>query len=306
MLAGYGCVRKDDGMFGYIKTVQGELRLREYEYYRASYCGLCRSMGQCTGQCSRLALSYDFVFLANVRMSLRGTVPVFRRRRCLAHPIKKRRMMEPNEELNYTAQAAALLAFEKCRDDMTDERGWRKIRARLRCFFLKKAYKRAKKHYPLLAERLSDHLGRLREKESEQRPSVDEIAALFGDLLADIVAEGMTGEQERVARAIGWQTGRFIYIVDALDDLPEDLKRKRFNPFLLLYGRLPEPAEKEGVRHALTACLADLETAFDLVPEQTVAERGAVLENILYFGMPATVRRVLRDETDEREEADYI
>ena len=81
-------------MFGYIRTAREELRVREYEYYRASYCGLCRSMGKCTGQCSRFALSYDFAFLANVRMALTQTAPTFRRRRCIAHPFRRRVMME--------------------------------------------------------------------------------------------------------------------------------------------------------------------------------------------------------------------
>ena len=59
-------------MFGYVKTHNPELRVAEYEYYRAAYCGLCRSMGKCTGQCSRMTLSYDFAFLALIRLALTG------------------------------------------------------------------------------------------------------------------------------------------------------------------------------------------------------------------------------------------
>ena len=77
-------------MFGYIKVERDELRVREYEYYKATYCGLCRSMGKCTGQCSRMLLSYDFTFLAGVRMALCGEKPQFKRRRCIAHPLRRR------------------------------------------------------------------------------------------------------------------------------------------------------------------------------------------------------------------------
>ena len=57
-------------MFGYIGVHDAELRLRELDCYRGVYCGLCRAQGSCTGQCSRLTLSYDFAFMALVRTAL--------------------------------------------------------------------------------------------------------------------------------------------------------------------------------------------------------------------------------------------
>ena len=285
-------------MFGYIKTAREELRVREYEYYRASYCGLCRSMGSCTGQCSRLTLSYDFAFLANIRMALSGTAPAFRRRRCIAHPIRSRMKMERNDELDYAANASVILAYEKCRDDLADERGWRKCKARMRCIFLHGAYRRAKKRYGKLAEQVRTHLSALAEKEKEKRPSVDEVAAIFGDLLADIVSHGYEGSVARLARSIGWQTGRFIYIIDAIDDLPEDEKKKRFNPFLLLFDGRIDDTQRQDIHDALLSCLSDLETAFDLINDTASPDRREVLKNILYLGMPATVRQVLYGKTE--------
>ena len=82
-------------------------------------------------------------------------------------------------------------------------------------------------------------------------------------------------------------------MIDAIDDLPEDEKRGRFNPFLLLYGKAPDEEQKQSVRDALIACLADLEPAFDLINDSTAPDRSGVLKNILYLGMPATVKRVL-------------
>ena len=142
------------------------------------------------------------------------------------------------------------------------------------------------------------HLARLTEKEKEKRPSVDEVAAIFGELLADIVSHGYDGATERIAKSIGWQTGRFIYIIDAIDDLEEDKKKGRFNPFLLLYDGAPLDAWREDVRDALIASLADLETALDLMNAKADPDRRGVLENILYLGMPATVRQVLYGNTE--------
>ena len=114
-------------MFGYVKAHTPELKVAEYEYYRSVYCGLCRSMGKCTGQCSRLTLSYDFAFLALVRIALSDEKVGFKRRRCVAHPVRKRSMMEPNSVLEYCAYAAALLSYHKLSDDIADEKGLKRI-----------------------------------------------------------------------------------------------------------------------------------------------------------------------------------
>ncbi len=289
-------------MFGYVKTDRMELRLREYEYYRASYCGLCRSMGKCTGQCSRMLLSYDFAYLCNVRMALCGVRPTFRKRRCPVHPLRRRTMMERNEQLDYCAVATAILAYEKCRDNVADERGFRRFKARVQCLWLRRTYKRAKKAAPGLAEAVRGHLARLSDKEKEKTPSVDTVAAIFGDLLADVAAYGLTGDAERLARKIGWETGRFVYILDALDDLEEDARKGRFNPFLLMYSG-PVPAEdKQGIKDALINCLSDLETAFDLIPPSEDPTRQEILNNILYLGMPAALKRVLYGDEHDKEE----
>lgn len=289
-------------MFGYIKTKRSELRVREYEYYRASYCGLCRAMGKCTGQCSRMLLSYDFAFLVNLRMALNGTEPTYKRRRCIAHPFRRRVIMEINDDLRYAAAASSILAYEKCRDDLHDERGWRKLKARLRCIFLHGAYRRAKKRLPELAESVRAHLGRLAEKEKELRPSVDEVAIIFGDLLADIMSFGLAEGKKRIAETIGRQTGRFVYIIDAIDDLPEDLEKKRFNPLALLFGGMPGEAEKQSIETALITHLTDLEVAFDLMNDVADPNRRAILENILFLGMPDTIRRVLYGEKETNKE----
>lgn len=289
-------------MFGYVKTVRGELRIREYEYYRASYCGLCRAMGKCTGQCSRMLLSYDFAYLANVRMTLEGLVPAFRKRRCLVHPLRKRVMMERNEPLDYCAAASTILAYEKCRDNVADERGFARFCARISCLCLKGAYRRAKKRVPALADCVRAHLARLAALEKAATPSVDTVAAVFGDLLADVTAYGLSGAKATLARRIGFETGRFVYMLDALDDLEKDIKKGRYNPFALAYGGAISDEDKAGIKDALLCTLCDLEKAFDLLEGGNDPTRREILNNILYLGMPHALERVLTGEGPKKEE----
>ncbi len=287
-------------MFGYIRVDRNELRLREYEYYRATYCGLCRSMGKCTGQCSRMSVSYDIAFLASVRLLLDGAPVEMKRRACIVHPFRKRAMMEPNDALRYAANASAILAYEKCRDDIRDERGGKRAKARMRAGALRRGYKKASKELPLLADLVRSHLERLSEAEHKRAPSVDAVSSIFGDLLGDVFAHGLDGHDAPLAKKIGYEVGRFIYVLDALDDLAEDEKRGRFNPLLLLYGGMMSDEEKRGVRNALVTGLYDLERAFDLLPQRDDPTGREILNNILYLGMPAAIDKVLAGHKEDK------
>ena len=132
-------------MFGYVRVHKPELKVKEYELYRSTYCGLCRSMGKCTGQCSRMTLSYDFAFLAIMRVTLLRQEVSFGKKRCLAHPLQKKHYMENNPSLEYCSGAAALLNYHKIADDLADERGIKKLRAILVLPFVAHARKKALK-----------------------------------------------------------------------------------------------------------------------------------------------------------------
>ena len=285
-------------MFGYVKVRSGELKVKEYELYRGAYCGLCRSMGKCTGQCSRMTLSYDFAFLAMLRLCLGGVDKVeFKQRRCLAHPLKKRNVMERNEELDYCARAAAILGYHKIKDDIADERGFKKMRAYLTYPFVASWRKRALKSGLLpLDKKISDSLLRLSALETQKKPSVDEPAEIFGEILGAITSFGLDGSKARVAYELGMHVGKWIYIVDALDDAKDDQKKKRYNPFLLLYGgRLPQGEELTLISDALKAELCGAEAALDLMDTDKESVKN-IIENILYLGMPDTVEKIICDE----------
>ena len=114
-------------MFGYVREHAPELKVKEHNLYKAVYCGLCKSMGKCTGNCSRLTLSYDITFLAVLRLALSKKNYQVEMQRCIAHPLKKRVMMLPNDDLCYCARVTALLAYGKLLDDISDTKGIKKL-----------------------------------------------------------------------------------------------------------------------------------------------------------------------------------
>ena len=111
-----------------------------------------------------------------------------------------------------------------------------------------------------------------------------------------------TGSAAVIARKIGAGTGRVIYLLDALDDLQEDMKKGRYNPFLLSYGRALTEEEKKSVKDAILLYLSDMEAAFDLMDAAGDPTRREILNNILYLGMPQAVDRVLAGKKCQKEE----
>lgn len=281
-------------MFGYVRVNSSELKVKEYELYRASYCGLCRAMGRCTGQCSRMTLSYDFAFLVMLRAALTDTELSFSKKRCFVHPLKKRNMLDGSKELDYCAYAAAVLNSHKLKDDIADERGMKRLRARIASPIVGRGRKKAlRAGLAELDVRVANGLSELYALEKRRLPSVDAPAAIFGDILAALCSFGLDGPGARIAESLGRSVGRWIYITDALDDMREDKEKGRYNPFLLLYdGRIPDERELGEIKLALKAELLSAEAAADLIDTEKLSVKN-VIENILYLGMPDTVERIV-------------
>lgn len=285
-------------MYGYVRTYAPELKVRQQEYYRAVYCGLCRTMGKCTGQCSRLTLSYDFTFFALVRMALTGKYPAVTSRRCPVHPLRRRPMADPTEDLSLCACLSAILAYHKVRDDLRDERGLKRTAATAVAPFVGSIRQRAiRRGYVEADRRVELAMRKLFELESSRPASVDEPATLFGELMAALLSHGLEGNQAKLAHTIGLRVGRFVYILDAADDYAEDVKKGRYNPLACLYGNpamteLPD-RKREELRIALLVELTELERAFDLLDTAGNPDLGGLLSNILYEGLPRQAERVL-------------
>ena len=281
-------------MFGYVRVSKPELRVKEYELYRSTYCGLCRSMGKCTGQCSRMTLSYDFVFLALIRMSLMKDTADFGKKSCIAHPLQKRSYMKSNPTLRYCSGAAALLNYHKVKDDLSDEKGVKKLSAVCLLPFVASARRKAIKKMGLspLDKKISEDLQRLSEIEKTRLRSVDEPAKVFGELLGDILSYGTDGNSARISHALGMSVGKWIYIADALDDWNDDAKKERYNPFILLYGKdSPDKDTLDSIRIALKNELCAAEGAVDLMSFDDMTVKN-IIENILYLGLPARIDEI--------------
>lgn len=280
-------------MFGYVVVDKPSLRIREYDYYRATYCGLCHTMGKCTGCVSRLTLSYDMTFFALVREMLEGTEVKFVKKRCVRHPLRKIETVSVNSQLEYSAYVGGTLTAGKITDNICDEKGAKRTLARFLKFFFSKIEREVDKNLPELSSFVAERLLELERIEEQKVASIDVPADIFGEMMAGLLSYGFGGEKRLIAINIGKRIGRWIYIVDAFDDYDKDRKSGSYNPFVLLYGA--EDFTRDNlisISKMLEAELALACSALDLLDEDRDTTRSEIVKNILCLGMPQSVKRV--------------
>jgi len=258
-------------LFGYVKPLSGELKVREFELYKSFYCGLCKTMGKKISRLSKFTLSYDMVFLALLRISLTNENIENNSFRCKLKPAKKRNHIKSNESLMYSSCVSAILSYYKYMDDINDAKNiFKKFFIKIffpPVLFFSKMKKKALRYYPELDGLIKPSLAKLSGLEKNKCKSIDEAASCFAELMKNVLSFGLeTPEQIKTAEIIGWHLGRWLYIIDALDDFDKDLKRREYNPFIEYYGDKKNLIlDIEIIGFSLTSSLSEIKTAFSLI-----------------------------------------
>ena len=274
-------------MFGFIKPFTPELKVKENELYSAVYCGLCRCMGTKTSRLSRLALSYDSVFLAMLRMSVFEETPTIKKTRCPVCFFKKRPSVLPTVQLEYTAAVSSYLVYYNVLDDIKDSKGIKKAAAYLLYPFAKRI-KRKAPPMPEIEEEIKQHLSEIDRLEKENTPSADRIADVFGVLIGNIASFGIDDENKKCAAyEAGFHTGRFIYIADAVEDYDNDVRTAQFNPFIC--SKTDMKASADMLYRAL--CM-ESSHVYNACAVLSYGACGAVCENIAQLGLVHTAKTI--------------
>ncbi len=281
-------------MFGYVRPYAPSLTLGDYEFYRATYCGVCRSLKRETGVVSGLSLNYDMVFLALVRLLLGDRQVKIQPGRCVAHPLKKRPMLRRSQATAYAARICATLTYYKLKDDLRDSGALGKVAPGLALPFMRRARKKAR--LGRLDESMREHLSRLSQMEKEQVASIDLPAGEFGALLGEVFAFDAPGEFYTPLYTLGDMLGRFIYAADAAEDFEKDKKSGSYNPYVLTYGDTLTEAAKADIHTALICTLSRGEAAWQTLPFGDSVTVRHLIENILYEGLPRRVAYLVGGE----------
>ena len=270
-------------MFGYVRPVRPELKCRDFDLYRATYCGLCRCLRRRCGLLAPMFLNYDFTFLTLLLWQPEeGFQPC--RGRCHANPLLKKEMCPDSPALELAADESLILTWWKLRDSARDDGLWGGLPARLLSLLLRGSYRRAADRRPDFDRAVRERLGELSELEKENCPSMDRAADAFARLLQ--AAAPPEDGRSRVLSQLLYHLGRWIYLVDARDDLEEDLQAGRYNPVAARFG--PQ-GDDQALKQTLDQSLELMGAAFQL---GDFGCRTPVLENIIYLGLPLIQRAV--------------
>lgn len=277
-------------MFGYIRPLRGELKVCEFERFKACYCGLCHALGAKYGFIARFVLNFELVFLA---MLLWDGEAEIAHKRCIASPCRKKACCKRNAALDICAGYCVILSWYRLRDAIADEPPIKALPYRLAALFLRGAYRKAARELPDFDRAARAKLRALAEIEATGVTSIDSSADKFALILADAVPDTLNDAKMRPLNELLYHTGRWIYILDAYDDYKQDVLAGRYNPIAAKYppegGAIPDEAV-ERLKTTLTHSNKLLCSAFELLPES--AWTGTV-ENIIYLGMPDVFTRVI-------------
>lgn len=217
-------------MFGYVKPDRPYLYIKDETLYKALYCGVCKSIGKTCGGAARFSLTYDITFLSAVAHNLLKKDVKITRQRCAAHPFTKRPVAEP-DELSLTLGALnVILAYFKVCDDVADNG-----RGRFKRLLLSGGFKRAKKREEKLCEIVERNYKALAALEKTGENRIDAISDPFANMLTELSREVLGEVSDEYSDGFFYQTGKWIYLIDALDDYDEDVKKGNYNPFYACY-----------------------------------------------------------------------
>ena len=278
-------------MFGYVLPVKSELRVRELDRFRAVYCGLCQELRRRYGRYHTLFLSYDMTFLALILGACAPDDPGEESRRCGVRGFRAHPMARTSDALTVAADESVLLVRYKLLDNVADEEGLKRAGAWMLEKMGSGAFARAAEARPDFDRTTAACMRELAELEAARTPSLDRTADAFARITAAMIPEGET-ETGRILRHMFYHLGRWIYLIDAVHDLPEDMAAGEYNPVAARYG-LQEPdlaPIRDELRLTLERSLLDIHGAFQLL---TIYRDSGLIENIIDQGLPIVTRQVL-------------
>lgn len=261
-------------MYGYVVVNKPELKIKEYDMYRSYYCGLCEELLSDYGVNGQISISYDMTFLLVLLTGLYEPDTTYKEARCIAHPVHKHPVRR-NQISAYVADMNVLMTYYKCVDDWQDDK---KLMKKLLASSLTNKVKRIEKAYPEKARIIKAALDRMSELENNNESNIDLLAEQFGIIMAQILCM-KNDEWHDTLKVMGNSLGRFIYILDAYDDLLEDKKKGRYNALRTYENNKDFDIFIENV---LKSHMAQFATGFESLP---IIENVDLLRNVIYSGV---------------------
>lgn len=289
-------------LLGYVKAFKPEMKVKDYELYRGIYCSLCRALGRNYSPVAQLFLSYDFAFAAVLRLAAAESGCSFAPKRCPYNPAKKCMICLGKDELDFCSHALIITVFYKVIDNLHDAGFKSRLAAALIYPIVWLMHKKAARLAPEIEKTISTSMQKQAQTEQKSEVCLDEAAHASAHALGEVIALGFDGERKNSLYTLGYMVGRYVYILDAADDLEDDLKSGSFNPFKAEYGDIESEKTKRGFAERVRGMLnLTQSSALDALDSLEKKRFGDILENIIFDGLTFSAEKMLKKYLPEAE-----
>ena len=281
-------------MFGYVKPDFPYLYMKDNVLQRAMYCGLCKGIGKCCGNCARMTLSFDMSFFSALAHNIAGIDVEIKKERCIAHWFMKRAVAQPDALTERIAALNVIMAYWKVCDDIADNG-----KGKFKRLFLRRAYKKALKHNADLDDVVRRKIVALSALEKQNCDSVDRVADCFASMMEE-AGSRIVGKEKATdeVKSLFYNVGKWVYLIDAMDDYDKDAKTGNYNPFRYAYAGAKTRAELWAKHGNEIAYVFD--SLFGCIREDVQNVKFAfnhdLTDNILLRGMPRVTASVINKE----------
>lgn len=263
-------------MFGYINADRSQLSQEDKRTYQSFYCGLCKELGKQAGLKGQMLLNFDLCFLAILLQSLYEPTINQEDFRCMIHPAKKKHGFS-SEAMEYAAAMDIILSYHSLMDNYADDGS--KLSG-LAASSIKKDYDRISAMYPRQAKAVSDYINKLSIAEKAGETNIDLVSGYTGEMLGELF-NWKQDSWGQTLHCMGYYMGKFIYLIDAYDDIKKDEKNGSYNPLLFLKKESPKEFECF-VKINLTSLMTECAKSFERLP---IVDNVDILRNIIYSGV---------------------
>lgn len=278
-------------MFGYVIPDKNNMYIKDFNVFQAFYCGLCKALGKTGSQATRLCTNYDITFYNVLLHCLAEKEVTFERKMCVYNG-KRKVIVKPDELSLKMADLAVMLMYYNAEDDVYDGKKSR-ILIKWRLAARKRA---AKKRMPKIDALMKDSFKRLNALEKEKCDSIDRVADCFASLMRDITRELV--KTDDVIDDFTYNLGRIVYLLDAVDDVEKDSKKKRYNPLLLNYGECE--CKKDYLEKNMDELSFLLRSTYNKMVgcynQMNIVLYEGVLSNTVYLGIKMQMERLLKGD----------
>ena len=301
-------------MFGYVKPDTPYLYIKDDTLYKSLYCAVCKSIGKRCGQRARLGLTYDIAFMSALIHNVTGVDVKIEKKRCIAHPLISRPVASTDEITDICACINVALAYYKIEDDIIDGNG-----GNVKKLFFKKGKWKVEKRYPEIGVIIRKRYLELREKEKAQCDGIDEVSEPFAQMMVELgefAVNGYAGKtlidknptdkniSEKSRRGLDsllYYLGKWIYLIDALDDYDKDIKEKNYNPIYYSFGKISDfktltRSRGEDLSFLFSDIFSGLKEAFSDIEFKF---DSALLGNIILRGIPTVTFKTFNKTNKE-------